>query len=108
MHGLNMFLSFTGANSVKNIAQHIPMGTPMTAAPNVTANVPTIIGNIPNLPWLGDHSIPNTNSKKPTDWIIGAPWIKMNPVINANAEIEERAQSINIQPGSFSKRTFIV
>jgi hypothetical protein len=55
-----------GANSARKMLQHIPMGTPMAAAPKVTEKEPTIIGNTPNFSWLGAHSSPNTKSKNPT------------------------------------------
>jgi len=67
-----------------------------------------IIGKIPNSPLLGAHSIPKTKLKTPTCAIIGAPLIMINTVINANTDIDERANTKNIFLDKFSLNFFII
>jgi hypothetical protein len=108
MAGLNILLIIGGANSAKNTAQQIPIGTPIITAPMVTVMEPTIIGKIPNKPLLGAHSIPKIKLNTPTCAIIGAPLEMINTVINANADIDERASRKNIFLDKCSLNFFII
>jgi len=96
-----------GANSARKTAQQIPTGTPIITAPIVTVKVPIIMGNIPNNPRDGAHSIPKTKLKMPTCEIIGAPLIIINTVISASTDIEERASVKKIFRDKFSFIFFI-
>src|SRR5665647_773192 len=102
MAGLTILLNLAGANSAKKILQQRAIGTPIIAAPNVTATDPTIIGKIPYNPWLGAHSMPKTKLNTPTLAIIGMPLTNINIVISANADKAESAIRRNTHPDIFS------
>jgi hypothetical protein len=87
--------------------QHMPIGTPIIAAPSVTDTEPTIIGKMPNLPWLGAHSIPNTKSNTPTLAIMGTPLTIIKTVMSANTDMDDRASAKNMRPDSFSLNFFM-
>jgi len=104
--GRKILLSEAGANSVKNIAQQIPIGTPRSAAPSVTVTEPIIIGNIPNSPCPGDQDIPNIKLINPTSAMIGKPLTMIKIVISASADIDENASAKNIYFDRFSRNFF--
>jgi hypothetical protein len=83
------------------IAQQIPIGTPINAAPRVTDTVPATMGSIPYSPRLGAHVLPKTLGN------IGTPSLKINSVITASAVIEVSANRKNILPDRFSLNFFI-
>jgi hypothetical protein len=87
--------------------QQIPTGIPIKAAPSVTETVPTIIGKIPNCPWLGDQFIPKIKLNSPTSAISGIPLTNIKTVIITNAEIVDSANIKNTRPESFSLNFFM-
>ncbi|MPN15198.1 hypothetical protein SDC9_162527 [bioreactor metagenome] len=107
MAGLNMSLNLPGANSARKMLQQIAIGTPRIAAPSVTDTEPTIMGNIPNAPWLGAHFIPKIKLKIPTLAIIGTPFMIINTVISASTESVESAIKRKIRSDNLSFEFFI-
>jgi hypothetical protein len=75
------------------MAQKTPNGTAIKRERPVIPSEPIIMGNIPNLPFEGAHSIPNRKLKNPTLCNAGIPSLNMKMIIRAMIIMDDIAVS---------------
>jgi hypothetical protein len=73
------------------MAQANPRGMPKRRDPKVTQKEPTIMGRMPNSPWLGTQRPPKRNLVGPIFQMKGIPSPKMKKAIKAKIDIDEKA-----------------
>jgi len=88
--------------SERYIAQESPRGAPIISAPNVTRNDDTIMGNIPNEPFVGAHLKPKMIFLRPTLRKSGRPSNKIKMKITNKNRREDNANIVKIVPTNCS------
>jgi hypothetical protein len=84
------------------MAQANPRGMPKRRDPKVTQKEPTIMGRMPNSPWLGTQRSPKRKSIGPIFQMNGSPSPKMKEAIKARIKIEEKAIKRSVFSMNFS------
>ena len=86
------------------MAHDKPRGAPITSAPKVTRNEETIMGKIPNEPFVGAHLKPKIMFFSPILWKRGRPSMRIKIKMRKRNNNDERAKAMSTH---FTKCSFV-